>query len=164
MIILGIDPGTTLIGYSVLDCETRIPRLLQADLVPLTTSLADDRLLRIHKEIKKIINKWQPHAVSVEKLFFQKNAKTAMAVSEARGVILLTALLAGIKVYEYAPLTIKKVVTGDGSADKTQVQKMVRLTLKEADDLPIQDDVFDSIASALCCLYQEGIKLKSALL
>ena len=156
MIILGIDPGTTSIGYALLDCSVRQPKLLEARLVPLATSLPEDRLMDIHREIKKIIEQWKPHAASVEKLFFAKNAKTAMTVSEARGVILLTALLAGIKVYEYTPLTIKKVVTGDGGADKIQVQKMVRLTLKETTDLPSQDDVFDAIASTLCCLYQEA--------
>ena len=158
MIILGIDPGTISIGYALLDCSARQPKLLEARLVPLAASAMrpEDRLMDIHREIKKIIEQWKPHAASVEKLFFAKNAKTAIAVSEARGVILLTAMLARIKVYEYTPLTIKKVVTGDGNADKMQVQKMVRLTLKETADLPPQDDVFDSIASALCCLYQEG--------
>ena len=156
MIILGIDPGTTSIGYALLDCTQRHPQLLEARLVPLAASLPEDRLMDIHREIKKIIEQWNPHAASVEKLFFAKNAKTAMTVSEARGVILLTAKLAGIKVYEYTPLTIKKVVTGDGTADKTQVQKMVHLTLRETIDMPAQDDVFDAIASALCCFYQEG--------
>ena len=160
MIILGIDPGTTSIGYALLDCSARQPKLLEARLVPLTASAMrpEDRLMDIHREVKKIIEQWKPHAASVEKLFFAKNAKTAIAVAEARGVILLTAMLARIKVYEYTPLTIKKVVTGDGNADKMQVQKMVRLTLRETADLPSQDDVFDSIASALCCLYQEGLK------
>ena len=160
MIILGIDPGTTAIGYAVLDCTNhRTPLILEARLLPLASSTPEDRLMAAHCEIKKIITKWHPHAASVEKLFFAKNAKTAMAVSEARGVILLTAKLAGIKVYEYTPLTIKKVVTGDGSADKMQVQKMIRLTLREAQTLASQDDVFDAIASALCCLYQEGISI-----
>jgi len=157
MIILGIDPGTTSIGYALLDCTNhREPRLLEARLLPLVSSITEDRLLDVHREIKKIIDQWRPHAASIEKLFFAKNAKTAMAVSEARGVILLTAKLAGIKVYEYTPLTIKKVVTGDGSADKIQVQKMVRLILPETATLASQDDVFDAIASALCCLYQQG--------
>ncbi len=157
MIILGIDPGTTSIGYAILDCENqREPRLLEARLLPIVSVASGDRLMDIHREIKKIIEQWHPRAASIEKLFFAKNAKTAMTVSEARGVILLTAMLARITVYEYTPLTIKKVVTGDGSADKTQVQKMVRLILKETSALPSQDDVFDSIASALCCLYQEG--------
>ena len=156
MIILGIDPGTARIGYTVLDCRTRDPHILEAKLVPLSKSLPENRLMDIHREIKKIIKQYNPTVASVEKLFFQKNVKTAMSVSEARGVILLTALLEGIKVYEYTPLTIKKVVTGDGTADKAQVEKMVRLTLKGAAIIPSQDDVFDSIASALCCFYQEG--------
>ena len=156
MIILGIDPGTTSIGYAVLDCTNRRePRILEARLLSLVSVALEDRLMTVHGEIEKIITQWHPHAASVEKLFFAKNTKTAMAVSETRGVILLTVKLAGIKVYEYAPLTIKKVVTGDGSADKAQVQKMVRLILQEARALASQDDVFDAIASALCCLYQQ---------
>ena len=156
MIILGIDPGTTSIGYAVLDCTNRRePRILEARLLSLVSVALEDRLMTVHSEIKKIITQWHPHAASVEKLFFAKNTKTAMAVSETRGVILLTVKLAGIKVYEYAPLTIKKVVTGDGSADKAQVQKMGRLILQEASALASQDDVFDAIASALCCLYQQ---------
>ncbi len=156
MIILGIDPGTTSIGYAILDCSQKSPKLLEAKLLPMVMVAPEERLVCVHREIKKLIDKWNPHAASVEKLFFAKNAKTAIAVSEARGVILLTAKLAGITVYEYTPLTIKKVVTGDGTADKMQVQKMVRLTLAETADLPAQDDVFDSIASALCCFYQEA--------
>lgn len=156
MIILGIDPGTSSIGYSILDCTNRSPKLLTAKLLPVMSGASEDRLIDMHHEIKKIIKEWKPTFASVEKLFFAKNAKTAMAVSEARGVILLTAKLMGIKVYEYTPLTIKKVVTGDGNADKKQMQKMVRLTLAETIAIPSQDDVFDSIASALCCFYQEG--------
>ncbi|MEK7082570.1 MAG: crossover junction endodeoxyribonuclease RuvC, partial [Patescibacteria group bacterium] len=116
MIILGIDPGTTSIGYAVLDCTNRRePRILEARLLSLVSVALEDRLMTVHSEIKKIITQWHPHAASVEKLFFAKNTKTAIAVSETRGVILLTVKLAGIKVYEYTPLTIKKIVTGDGN-------------------------------------------------
>ena len=156
MIILGIDPGTASVGYALLECAGNHPHILEANLLTIRTPHAHERLMEIHKQIKKLIARWEPDAASIEKLFFAKNVKTAMAVSEARGVILLTALLSGIKVYEYTPLTIKKVVTGDGNADKAQVQKMVRMILKDAATLPSQDDVFDSIASALCCFYQEG--------
>lgn len=160
MIILGIDPGTTSIGYAVIDCANRRqPRMLDAHLLSLALTAQEDRLIAAHNEIKKIITQWHPHAASVEKLFFAKNTKTAMAVSETRGVILLTAKLAGIKVYEYTPLTIKKIVTGDGNADKKQMQKMVHLTLPETLALASQDDMFDAIASALCCLYQEGVSI-----
>lgn len=162
MIILGIDPGTASIGYAVLDCSKKTPRLLEARLLSIHSTDPGERLMDIHHEIKKIITQWKPAVASVEKLFFFKNAKTVMSVSEARGVILLTAILAGIRVYEYTPLTIKKVVTGDGSADKTQVQKMVRLILKETVALHTQDDVFDAIASALCCFYQEGVLYKKS--
>ena len=156
MIILGIDPGTTSIGYAVLDGDSRNPRLLDSGLLPIHSVPAQDRLVELHTQMDKVIRQWKPVFVSVEKIYFAKNIKTAVSVSEARGVILLTAALAGITLYEYTPLTIKKIVTGDGNADKMQVQKMVRLTLQETESLRSQDDVFDAIASALCCFYQEG--------
>lgn len=156
MIILGIDPGTTSVGYAVLNGISPKPQLLDSGLLPIHSKHTEDRLMEIHQQMTKVIHQWKPTCASVEKLYFAKNIKTAISVSEARGVILLTAALAGITLYEYTPLTIKKIVTGDGNADKTQVQKMVQLTLTETASMRSQDDVFDAIASALCCFYQEG--------
>lgn len=156
MRIIGIDPGTTSIGYGIIEGDRHTPLLLHAGLLPVTSKEQIERLCEISRRLKELITQWKPTHASVEKLYFAKNIKTAMAVSEARGVILLTAKLAGITVYEYTPLTIKKMVTGDGSADKKQVQKMVHLILKETQTLKSQDDMFDAIASALACLYQEG--------
>lgn len=161
MIILGIDPGTTLIGYSVIDASEREPRLLDAGLLCVGAPSTDQRLKEIHEEILRIIRLWNPSDMSVEKLYFATNLKTAMAVSEARGVILLTAALAGLKVYEYSPLAIKKMITGDGKADKRAVEKMLRMTIPEAAKLKARDDVFDAIAAALTCCYLEKNKQKA---
>ena len=154
MIILGIDPGTTAIGFAVVESGTP-PRLQEAGLIPIAALHASERMVELHRALAAIIKRAQPGAVAVEKLFFAKNAKTAMAVAEARGVILLTAALARITLYEYTPAEIKKTVAGYGSADKAAVQKMVRLALPETRDMKARDDVFDAIAIALACGYKE---------
>ena len=155
MIILGIDPGTTSIGYSVLEIHAKTPQFIDAGLLNITGSTDHEKLRETHEEVKRLIRVRKPDRMSIEKLFFATNLKTAMAVSEARGVILLTAVLAGLTVYEYSPLAIKKALTGDGKADKQAVQKMIRLTVKETAILKARDDVFDAIAAALTCCYLE---------
>ncbi len=152
--ILGIDPGTTAVGYALIK-KGPLPKMKTAGLFPITSRHRPGRLLELHQALKDLIDRQRPAVMALEKLFFAKNAKTALAVSEARGVILLTAALAGLKVLEYTPLEIKKALTGYGNADKLQVEKMVRLTLKEARGLKARDDVFDAIAVALTCLFRD---------
>lgn len=147
MIILGIDPGTTAIGFAVLDCGAKKIALLDAGLLD-TALLPPERFLRIHDSIRTLISRWTPAAVAVEKLFFAKNKKTAMAVAEARGIILLTAALQKITLFEYTPLEVKRAVTGYGAADKMHVEKIVRLSVSGAETLKARDDVFDAIAIA----------------
>lgn len=159
MIILGIDPGTTSVGFALVETGPP-PRLIKAGLLSIHATDAGERLQELHRGMRELIDTWHPEAVSVEKLFFSVNVKTAMSVSEARGVILLTARLAGITVYEYTPQKIKKTLTGDGAADKLQVQKMVSMTLPEAKELRARDDVFDAIASALTCCFNEKLHTK----
>lgn len=154
MIILGIDPGTTAIGFAVLE-SARPPRLISAGLIAITAADTAERLAELHQGLLRIITSTKPDAIAVEKLFFAKNTKTAMAVSEARGVILLTAALARVSVYEYAPVEIKSIVAGNGAADKKAVQKMVTLTLPETKNMKARDDVFDAIATALTCHFTE---------
>lgn len=159
MKILGIDPGTTAIGCAIVEAGVR-PRLRHAQLLAIRSRDPVERLRELHRGVEALINQWRPHTASVEKLFFAANTKTAIAVAQARGVILLTAGLHGISVSEYTPREIKKALTGDGSADKEQIKKMVRLTLPEAADLAARDDVFDAIASALACCFKEKLHLK----
>ncbi len=154
MVILGIDPGTSSIGYSIFATDNP-PRLLHAGVFRLECVAPDERLLTLHTNIKKLIAGWKPKTLAIEKLFFAKNTKTALAVSESRGALLLTAALAGITVFEYTPLEIKKTVTGDGRADKAQVEKMLRLMLPDAAKLKTQDDMFDAIAVAYACYLKE---------
>lgn len=155
MIILGIDPGSAIIGYALLDYNHPTATLKTADFINITKTQESDRLLLLHKELGAIIKKWSPRCAAIEELFFSKNAKTALSVSESRGVILLTTLLAGLTVFEYTPLEIKQTVTGDGRADKEQVKKMVQISLKETRSMRMRDDVFDAIAIALTAAWRE---------
>ena len=159
MIILGIDPGTTAVGCAVVEAGNP-PRLLHADLLSIRSRENADRLKELHTGMEALIAAWHPDAASVEKLFFAANTKTAMAVADARGVILLTAALHGITLYEYTPREIKKILTGDGSADKKQMKKMVILTVPEAAGLRARDDVFDAIAAGLACCFHEKLHTK----
>ena len=159
MIILGIDPGTTAIGVALVEAANP-PRMLHAELIPIHSHESSDRLRELHLGLDALIRTWHPTVASVEKIFFAANTKTAIGVAQARGVILLTAALHGITVVEYAPREIKKALTGDGGADKEQVKKMVILTVPEAAGLTVSDDVFDAIASALACCFQEKLHLR----
>lgn len=154
MVIIGIDPGTTAIGFAAIESE-RPPRLLEAGLFPIAAAGQSGRLAELHRAMTDLIARVGPSAIAVEKLFFSKNVKTAMTVAEARGVILLTAALACINVYEYAPGEIKKTVAGHGGADKKAIEKMITLTLPETRALDARDDVFDAIAISLTCHFLE---------
>lgn len=156
--ILGIDPGTTSIGYALIETKPS-PRLLDAGLFRVNAASPADRLKEIHQETSTLIRVAKPSVVAMERLFFTKNAKTAISVSEARGVILLTTALAGIRTFEYTPLEVKKAVTGDGRADKAQVQKIIKISLPETQALKARDDVFDAMAIALTCFFRERHQL-----
>ncbi len=150
MTILGIDPGTSSIGYALLEDGGKI-RLIEAGLLLVGRGGGPEKLKKIHREMDRLIARSGPDRIAVEKLFFYKNQKTALGVAEARGVILLTAVEAGIKVYEYAPLEVKYAVSGDGRADKLQIKKMVGFLVPETKNLRAQDDVLDAAAVALTC-------------
>lgn len=160
MIILGIDPGTTSIGYAFIRWENKKPCLLRADLLRLPREHPYALLKNIHLSLQNLIAEWRPNVLAIEKLFFAKNTRTALSVSEVRGVILLTAALARLTISEYTPLEVKKVITSDGRADKIQVKKMLHLTLPETKSLParLQDDVYDAIAIALTHCFTHTIQ------
>lgn len=150
MRILGIDPGTATTGFGLLEVQQNEIRLIDFGCIKTSRHLeAADRLHQIAQDIEKIIQEGKPHVCVVEKIFFSKNVKTAIKVAEARGVILQHARKCHLEVCEYTPTEIKTSVTGDGTADKIQMQKMVQLILK-LDSLPKPDDAADAIAAALC--------------
>lgn len=149
MLILGIDPGTTLIGWALIEKKGGDLTLREADAIRIPSGNdAASRLLALHQALLRIIKKTQPDAVAVEKVFFSKNQKTAMSVAEARGVILCTAALAKIPVAEYTPLEVKVASTGYGKADKRQVREMCRIILKLR-SVPRLDDITDAMAIAI---------------
>jgi crossover junction endodeoxyribonuclease RuvC len=148
-VILGIDPGTTGMGYAVLDAGREPPVILDCDLVPTPSDGSTaERLLAIADALDRIIRSHRPATVALERLYFNKNVRTAMVVSEARGVALLCAARAGLEIAEYTPSEVKMSVTGNGSADKKQVQRMLPLVMT-LDRAISQDNVADAIAIAL---------------
>jgi crossover junction endodeoxyribonuclease RuvC len=148
MIALGIDPGTRRIGYGVVECAG--PNIAYVDAGILTITADDDvpALEETKKGIDALIKKHKPDVVAIEKLFFAKNTKTALAVAQARGVILLATKERGVRIKEYTPNEVKSGVAGYGMADKKAVLKMVRLILGKQ-DLKVIDDASDALALAI---------------
>lgn len=153
MVILGIDPGTAIMGYGLLDYQG--DQLKVIDYGCWTTSPKDSlakRLCQINDGLEKMIEQHKPEVVAVEELFFNKNVRTALAVGQARGVVLLTAAKAKLEVAEYTPLQVKQALVGYGRAEKQQVQYMVK-TLLNLREIPKPDDVADALAIAVCHAY-----------
>ena len=150
MRILGIDPGFAITGFSIIDYEGNKFKLITsgAILTEVHTSFPL-RLEQIYNQLNSIITEYKPDAMAIEELFFNNNAKTAINVAQARGVILVTAKLNKVPIYEYTPLQVKQAVVGYGRADKMQVQRMVKMILHE-ENLPKLDDTTDSMAMAIC--------------
>jgi crossover junction endodeoxyribonuclease RuvC len=149
MIILGIDPGLARTGYAILKKETSdIPRLLSCGCINTAVGRAEaERLLEIKQDLAKLIKKWKPDALCIELLFFAANAKTAMSVGQARGVILVTAAEYKLRIIELTPLQVKIAATGYGKADKGQVQRMI-VKLLNLKKIPKPDDAVDAAAIA----------------
>lgn len=153
MIILGIDPGTATIGFGIIKKDKKTLGLIDYGCIKTSADLSTgERLSKLHKELNSLIKKYKPDIVAVEDIFFFKNLKTAIKVSQARGVILLTIAELKIPTFECTPLQVKQAVACYGRAEKTQVQKMVKtlLNLKEA---PKPDDAADALAVAICCAH-----------
>ena len=151
MRILGIDPGTGILGFGVIDVDVRgKATLVDGGVIRTPAHQADsDRLITIYDELHEIISELKPTVMSVEKLFFAQNVTTAMSVSQARGVVLLCGKQHGLELYEYTPLQIKMAITSYGKADKKQVQEMVRVILG-LEEVPKPDDCADALAAAIC--------------
>ena len=153
MLVLGIDPGTVRIGYGVVRAE-RGKNLEAVDYGCIQVSKqtsAPQGLVAVFAAIKQLIARHQPNAVAVEQLFFNKNVRTALAVGQARGAILLAAAQEGLPIYEYTPLQLKSSVVGYARADKRQVQLMIKQLLNLA-QVPEPDDAADALACAITCL------------
>ena len=150
MLAIGIDPGTAITGVGLVRADGRgeLQALhWTAILTPAKTPLPE-RLESIHAELSALLAEYQPQSAAVESLFFSRNARTAMSVGQARGVVLLALQQAGLPISHYRPNEIKQGITGYGNADKKQMQMMVR-TLLELDETPKPDDAADALAIAI---------------
>jgi crossover junction endodeoxyribonuclease RuvC len=159
MVVLGVDPGIAITGYGVVK-EDESGNLLLVDYGAIRTSKDSslpDRLIELHQKLTEILFLHRPMSGAVEKLFFQKNVRTAMSVGQARGVALLAFGQAQVGIAEYTPLEIKQAVTGYGGADKNQVQQMVRALLT-MEEIPRPDDAADALAVAICHIHSEKIR------
>lgn len=151
MKIIGIDPGTGILGFGVIDVEKGKMKLLDAGVITTPPKQADsDRLETIFDELQGIIKQHSPDVMAVEKLFFAQNVTTAMSVAQARGVVLLLGKQHKLELYEYTPLQIKQAMTGYGKATKQQIQEMVRMMLN-LKEIPKPDDAADALACAITC-------------
>lgn len=156
MIILGIDPGYAIIGWGVLEYKGNHFSVI--DYGAITTNAGEyfpERLSKIYNELNSIIQKYKPQVMSIEKIFYNSNAKTVIDVSQARGVITLAAYENHIEFAEYTPLQVKQSVVGYGRAEKKQVQEMTK-TILGLDKIPKPDDTADALAMAICHGHSSG--------
>ncbi len=154
MIILGVDPGTATTGFGVVDCDCPAEgggfRVRECGCIRTRSDLSTPgRLKVIYEELARLIQKHQPQECVVEQLFFNVNVQTAMAVGQARGVVLLAAADFGLDVFEYTPLQVKQALTGYGRARKEQIQYMVK-TILGLREVPKPDDAADALALIIC--------------
>jgi crossover junction endodeoxyribonuclease RuvC len=151
MRIIGIDPGTGILGFGILDWQKNKITLVDAGVIRTPVKQPDSqRLLTIFDELTELIKQYEPSVMAVEKLFFAQNVTTAMSVSQARGVVLLLGEQHKMELYEFTPMQIKQAITGYGKATKQQIQEMVR-TLLGLKEIPKPDDAADALACAITC-------------
>ncbi len=149
MIILGIDPGFARTGFGVIEEKNKNLRVLDYGCISTSAGLIfEKRLKKIREGIADLIKKYHPEICAVEKLFFCKNAKTAIDVGQARGVVVLTAAEKKLEIREFTPLQVKQFITGYGKAEKQQIQKMVKILL-DLKEIPKPDDAADALALAI---------------
>jgi len=150
VIILGIDPGLANTGYGLIRYEKKKIELIDYGCV--LTYKKDTFSLRIKKiyyKIKELIEKYNPHEVAIEEIFFNKNVRSAITVSKVHGMVAITVALMGLELYEYTPLQIKQATVGNGRAEKHQVQSMVKILLNLS-KIPQPDHAADALAAAIC--------------
>ncbi|HET9587546.1 MAG TPA: crossover junction endodeoxyribonuclease RuvC [Anaerolineales bacterium] len=151
---LGIDPGTATTGYGLvrLEPDGSLVSVKYGVILTPKESSAPARLETLYDQLRELLDEYKPETAAVERLFFQRNVTTALAVGQARGVVMLCLQQAGIEAFEYTPNEIKQAVAGYGSAQKKQVQEMVRALLL-LDEIPKPDDAADALAVAITHLH-----------
>lgn len=159
MLVIGLDPGTAITGYGIVRDDEE-GGLLAVDYGVIETPSKlpmPERLLKLYQGLSEVIDLHRPENSAVEKLFFQKNVKTAISVGQARGVALLALAEKQLPISEYAPMEVKQAVAGYGGADKKQVQLMVKALLN-LETLPRPDDAADALAVAICHLHSARMR------
>lgn len=157
MIIMGIDPGTATTGWGAVEKSHQSVVYIEAGIITTQpTETEAKRLLTIYEDFLTLLKKFKPQAAVLEELFFNTNAKTALTVGQARGVIMLVAVKSGLSIYSYTPLQVKMAITGYGRADKNQIQHMVK-TLLKLPEIPKPDDAADALAVALTHCFSSRI-------
>lgn len=152
IVILGIDPGYALTGYGLIETNGQQFKHLAHGVINTKKNLPfADRLWQIRQDLELLIKKYQPKILAIENIYFYNNAKTALLVGEARGVIILVAKMNNLKIFNCTPLQVKQALVGHGRADKKQIQKMVQLIFS-LPELPQPDDAADALAVAYCGL------------
>ena len=149
VITLGVDPGTALLGFGAVDGDPEPTALGYGVIATKPDRPMSERLVILFDALNELLDRFQPDVLAIEQLFFARNVTTAIAVGQARGVVLLAAAKAGVEVAEYSPSEVKHAVVGYGKAEKSQIQEMVRLIL-HLPEIPEPDDVADALAVALC--------------
>ena len=159
MLAIGIDPGTAITGYGVIEEEQdgSLTVITYGSIETTADDTMPDRLMQLYRQLKKLIDLHQPESGAVEKLFFARNVRTALTVGQARGVVLLALAEAGVELAEYTPNEVKQAVAGFGGADKNQVQKMVQALLG-LEEIPQPDDAADALAVAICHLHSARLR------
>ena len=156
MRILGIDPGYAILGWGVVDVEgNRFKAVAYDSILTDKDTPMPQRLSMLYDGLQEIISRYHPDEASIEELYFNNNAKTAIMVGEARGVAVLACEKGGLRVNEYTPLQIKQALVGYGRADKNQVQQMVK-TILNLEAVPKPDDTADALAAAVCHAHSSG--------
>ncbi len=156
MRIIGIDPGYAIVGYGIIDYQnTRFSVVDYGAILTEAGEVFNERLEKIYDDAIMLMEKYRPEALSIEKVFYNSNAKTVIDVSQARGVLILAAQKSRIPIFEYTPLQVKQSVVGYGRAEKKQVQEMTKVLLN-LQKVPKPDDTADALAMAICHAHSSG--------
>lgn len=162
MRVLGVDCGSVVTGVGIVETNGRGYRLLHFGAIrPASSQPFASRLAHIYRELARLVERFQPHSVAVEQVFQARNVKSALQLSQVRGVVQLAAAMAGLPVSEYSALSVKKSVVGYGQAEKRQVQRMVQRILGLT-SVPEPEDAADALAVALCHLHAETTRLRQS--
>lgn len=157
MLVLGVDPGTAITGYGLVEDDGDTLSLVACGVVTTPAGMPLPlRLQHMYRALSEIVAAYRPTEAAVEELFFSRNARTALAVGQARGVVLLALADANLSISEYTPLQIKQAITGYGQASKQQVQEMVKLLLN-LEATPEPDDAADAVAAAICHIHHRRL-------